>query len=328
MIEIILLLCFMLAFLVTFFTTPSTIWKGKQMGLMEKDVHKLGKVLVPGFGGIPIFFGLVAGVFLFIGINTLGYSQSMNSPVLFASIICVSLIFVIGIIDDLFQIRWRTKVFLPLVASIPLIAIEAGHTIMYLPFIGNVDFGLVHLFIFIPIGITGAANAVNMIAGYNGVETGMGAIMCGTLLLIAWDTGQIIPIILLVCMLGALLAFYYFNAYPSKIFMGDSGTFQIGALIATVCIIGNMESYGAIMFSVYFINAGIFFYSYLRFGRGEKFAKVDREEKLIVKRVDTLYYFFIWLMKPTEKQMVYLLLVAQACASAAALLYHFGQFGP
>ena len=57
-------------------------------------------------------------------------------------------------------------------------------TIMVLPFIGEVNLGLLYAFAFVPLAIIFAANAVNILEGYNGLGSGMGIIMSFGLIVI------------------------------------------------------------------------------------------------------------------------------------------------
>ena len=63
--------------------------------------------------------------------------------------------------------------------------INAGQTIMHVPFIGAVDFGLIYPLLIIPIGVIGATNGLNLLAGHNGLEAGLVAIIFSVLGLIA-----------------------------------------------------------------------------------------------------------------------------------------------
>jgi len=125
---------------------------------------------------------------------------------------------------------------------------------MRIPFVGMIDFGIFYPLALVPLGITGAANAVNMLAGFNGLEVGMGAVAVGSLAIIAYIIGQTSALIILVAALGALLATLHYNWYPAKILVGDVGTLSIGAVIASAVIIGNYETAGAIIIIPYVID--------------------------------------------------------------------------
>jgi UDP-N-acetylglucosamine--dolichyl-phosphate N-acetylglucosaminephosphotransferase len=104
------------------------------------------------------------------------------------------------------------------------------------------------------LGIAGAANAVNMLAGFNGLEAGMGIVAIGSLAIIAYLMGQTTSFIILIAALGALLATLYYNWYPAKILVGDVGTLTIGAIIASAVIIGNYEAAGVILMIPYMVD--------------------------------------------------------------------------
>ena len=76
----------------------------------------------------------------------------------------------------------------------------------------SVDFGILMVLI-APFGVTCAANAANMLEGFNGLGTGLGIIMTVTLIIISVLFGTDESLLLLFPLLGALIAFLYFNRY-------------------------------------------------------------------------------------------------------------------
>jgi UDP-N-acetylglucosamine--dolichyl-phosphate N-acetylglucosaminephosphotransferase len=154
----------------------------------------------------------------------------------------------IGAIDDIVGISRRKKLMYTIFACIPLIVCRAGSPEIVTPFY-TFDLSSVYwlyLFVLIPIGITGAANALNMSAGYNGLESGAVVIISFFLLLVSLITGNEVAALIFSCLLGTAIVLYLFNKYPAKIFVGDLGTLGMGATIAAGCIIGNIEFYGFI----------------------------------------------------------------------------------
>ena len=138
--------------------------------------------------------------------------------------------------------------------GLPLIVIEEGSVFMKFPFFGNINFGLLYTLVIIPLEVTIAANAVNMLAGFNGLEVGMGIIAVGSLAIIAYLLGKITVLVILLAALGALLAALHFNWFPAKILVGDVGTLSIGAIIAVAVIMGNFEIVGVILLIPYIID--------------------------------------------------------------------------
>jgi UDP-N-acetylglucosamine--dolichyl-phosphate N-acetylglucosaminephosphotransferase len=140
------------------------------------------------------------------------------------------------------------------VAALPLVAVRAGQTSLVIPFVGRIDFWIFYPLFLVPAGVMVAANAVNMLAGFNGMEVGMGLIAMGALAVIAASIHATTALIILLSGAGALLGVLFFNWYPVKIMVGDVGTLSIGALIATAVIVGNFETAGVIVIIPYAID--------------------------------------------------------------------------
>jgi len=108
--------------------------------------------------------------------------------------------------------------------------------------------------LFIPIGILGATTTFNFLAGYNGLEASQGIIVLSALAYVTYVTGNSWLSVVALCMVAALFAFYIFNKYPAKIFPGDTLTYSVGALIAGMAILGNIEKIAVFFFIPYIIE--------------------------------------------------------------------------
>lgn len=242
------------SFIVAYAFSSVLIPRLKRFGIVGKDVNKPDRPEVAEMGGISIIAGFTAGVLLAIALNTF-FGLEFDLLPLLAGLIVVHSIAFIGIIDDLVDIPQYVKAFLPLFAAMPLVALRAaGSTMMHLPVVGIVDFGILYLIVLVPIGMAVASNLTNMLGGFNGLETGLGIIIFSISAVIAYAHNQIIPLFIFVSFLGALAAFYLFNRYPSKAFPGDVGNLSIGAALAAGVIIGNMESVGALLLLPYVLD--------------------------------------------------------------------------
>ncbi len=250
------LIVFIVSFTTTFISTPWIIPKLKRVGLVGRDMNKPGRPEIPEMGGFGIVAGSCAGILVAITLSTFfnSFGHEFQYKYILAALSTILIISLIGIFDDLFMIHQAVKAVLPLFAALPLVAVKAGTTTMTLPFIGTVNFGIFYILVLIPIGIAGASNATNMLAGFNGLEAGMGLMACSSLAFIALITGKVEALVLLLSMCGALLAFLYYNWYPAKVLIGDIGTLSIGALIASSVIIGNFESSGVIVIIPYALD--------------------------------------------------------------------------
>jgi len=266
--------------LATLFMTQKWIGKARSIGIVGKDMNKPNKPEVAEMGGVGVVFGFVLGVLVYIGINTF-YYQSQDYLSILAVLCTVLMITIIGILDDILGwkkgiTQWK-KPLLTIPAAVPIMVINAGHSTMNLPILGPVDWGILYPLAIVPIGIVGASNAYNMLAGYNGLEAGMGAIILSTLGYVAYVNNKIGVSMLAFCMVGALLAFLYFNWYPAKVFPGDSMTYSVGALVACTAILGDMEKIAVLLFIPYVID---FILPMRKRLKVEAFAKVNDDGSL------------------------------------------------
>ncbi len=262
---------FIVSFLVPYLTLPKLIRKLKAIGMTGKDINKPNKQEVAEMGGLAVVIGLCGGILVFTGtiayvneifgislINTIDITDGKILTLIFAALSVILIIAIIGIFDDLFDLKHSIKAILPVFAALPLVAIASvGSPTINIPFIGEINFGIFYALILVPIAITACSNMTNMLAGVNGVEAGMGITMSLSLAVIALFIGTpegLIAFIILISLAGALLGFLKYNWFPAKVFPGDVGNLTIGAVIATAIIIGNFESYGVIVMLPFIIE--------------------------------------------------------------------------
>lgn len=223
--------------------------------LIGEDRNKPGQPRIPEIGGLALVLGFFAG-----GLTAIGFQHfsSILSGVSFtfisACLLTVFLLALIGFLDDFVGISQLSKAVLPLFASFPVALMKPGHTTMRIPFIGSVNFGVIYSLVFIPLGFSGAANAVNILAGFNGLELGMGLVAMISLAVVAYSLQANTAFIILISGIGALGGAIYYNWYPAKVMIGDVGTFTIGAILASAVIIGNFELAGVLIIFPYLVD--------------------------------------------------------------------------
>jgi len=275
-----LYLAVLVSFVVTWVATRKWIRRAPEVGLSGRDMNKPNRPQIPEMGGICVVLGFVLGVLAYIGIQTFYVKSSGYMPI-FAALCTVLMACIIGIMDDVLGWKaglqqWQKPIF-TLIAAMPMMVLNAGHTTMELPLFGRVDLGILYPLVIVPIGIVGASNAYNMVAGYNGLEAGMGVIIFSTLGYECLMSNNKNAAALSLIMIGALLTFLRFNWYPAKVFPGDTMTYSVGALAACTAILGNIEKIAVILFIPY--AADFFLQTAGRFRR-EAFAKVNEDGSL------------------------------------------------
>jgi UDP-N-acetylglucosamine--dolichyl-phosphate N-acetylglucosaminephosphotransferase len=117
------------------------------------------------------------------------------------------------------------------------------------------------------------SNAVNMMDPFNGVMSGTSSVLTLTLLASAIIFGSQDAIILSCTLLGVLLAFFYYNRYPSRVFSGDVGSLSVGAALGAIAIIGRLEVVAVVAFIPNIMNA---FYGLSTIGRLYERREVNR----------------------------------------------------
>jgi len=248
-------LIFLVSFMVSFVGFPIIIPRLKKAGIVGKNMNSEKQEDVAEMGGLVMAAGFGAGIIFAISLMTFfDLFISVSLTTILAVLSTVLIVVIIGVFDDLLSMRQWIKAIIPVFAALPLIALKEGYSMMRIPFVGLIDFGIFYALVLVPLGITGAANAVNMLAGFNGLEVGMGIVAVGSLAIIAYLIGQTVSLIILMATLGALVATLYYNWYPAKILVGDVGTLSIGAVMACAVIVGNYETAGAIIIIPYLID--------------------------------------------------------------------------
>lgn len=312
---------FVISFIVTFYSVP--VWRryAKRLRITGRDMNKPGKVKISEMGGLMVMAGSLCGIFYYVGLSTFYLrEESMILPV-FVIVSVILIAAFIGILDDILgklgERKWQ-KIFLMVPVSAPLMVVNFHCSTIILPIFGKIDFGILYPLIIIPIGISGAANGFNLLAGYNGLEAGMGVIILTTLGIVALLNHYIWLAVITFSVVFSLLAFLKYNWYPARIFPGNVLTYFIGAFIACVAIMGSMEKIALLLFIPYFID---FFLPLRKRFRVEAFAKVNPDGSLDspYKSAYDFTHLIIIILKKFKKR-VYEKEVVMGCLSFEIVL--------
>lgn len=162
----------------------------------------------------------------------------------------------LGFIDDFLKVRYHNNKGLPTLVKLALQTVIAivfyiifknngGESTLVITSLGlNINLGWAYG-LFILMVLVGTTNAVNITDGLDGLAGGLSALAFMAYGVIAWGTTwlsgyQDIAIFSFV-LVGSLIGFLFFNAYPAKIFMGDTGSLALGAALATIAILTRHE---------------------------------------------------------------------------------------
>jgi UDP-N-acetylglucosamine--dolichyl-phosphate N-acetylglucosaminephosphotransferase len=230
-----------IAFIITLYLTSKIIPILKKQNIVNHDLNKKESPLIPEMGGIGVIFAF------FLAMNfSLYWNTSLDHRILAMILFTIMGVSFVGILDDFLDLHQMIKSILPFFIAIPL-GITFIDKTLNLPFAGSVPVG-VWMVLLIPMGITTITNLTNILEGFNGLGVGLGMIITATLIAISFITNEMDGLILFIPLLGALLGFFYFNRYPSRIFPGDTLMFFQGAVIGCGAIIGNLKTIAAILY--------------------------------------------------------------------------------
>jgi UDP-N-acetylglucosamine--dolichyl-phosphate N-acetylglucosaminephosphotransferase len=246
-----------ISFLVTFVATPIIGEAMRKRGITGRDVHKSPGVRLPEMCGVAIVIGLAAGV----SIYAIVFPSLIHETAAFMGTVLIA--GTIGFVDDLRPLNARIKPLLTAVACLPILIFGTYYPHPPIPFVGPVSLTIIYP-ILIPVAIAVTSNAVNMMDVMNGAMPGTVSVILVAITAILLFSAKNGTAALSAALLGALLAFYYFNRYPAKVFDGDTGSLAVGAALGALAILGNIEAVMVVALIPHIMNA---FYGLASVGR-------------------------------------------------------------
>lgn len=193
----------------------------------------------------------------------------------------------VGLLDDILNIRsnggvagLRAKTKSLLIFMVSLIGgwwffAKLGVTAITVPFIGELTLGWLIIPLFILVVIS-AANAVNISDGLDGLAGGLSVIAFSTYAFIALMEGEAGVAAFCMTLVGALLSYTWFNIYPARFFMGDSGSFALGTALGVVAMLTDTVLLLPVIGFVFVVEAGSSLIQILskKFRAGKKVFKI------------------------------------------------------
>jgi UDP-GlcNAc:undecaprenyl-phosphate/decaprenyl-phosphate GlcNAc-1-phosphate transferase len=217
-------------------------------GSVVQDYHKPGRPNVPRPAGPILLAGIVVSEIIL-------YLLTLNMTIV-AIMLTTVIAFIVGFIDDRKVLPGWFKPVTLIAAAVPLIIFEAHGTHLNLVF-GNAFIPLLYIPLILAI-IPIVGNTINSIDVLNGVVTGFVIITTIPLLLSIAIFGDNDVFLAALPLLFGTIGLYWYHKFPSKIFVGDSGTLVMGAMYGAVAIAGNSEIIGVIALLPAVMNSFLF----------------------------------------------------------------------
>ncbi|TVP79705.1 MAG: undecaprenyl/decaprenyl-phosphate alpha-N-acetylglucosaminyl 1-phosphate transferase [Puniceicoccaceae bacterium] len=202
----------------------------------ELQHHHTHNGVIPRIGGV----GMVVGFSLTYLLCFFYLDPTDNKSLIhFAIFAGAGAAFMLGIVDDFRPLGAKLKLILQI--AIALVAHQCGLSIeqVILPF---TDVGLYfgHFSVLLTvIWFVSIMNLINLIDGLDGLAGGVGLMLLALLSYLAYQSGVTFSLLLALGMTGAILGFLIHNFPPAKVYMGDSGAYMIGFVIAALSLINS-----------------------------------------------------------------------------------------
>lgn len=291
----VLLLIFGISFLITYFLIPMFINKLRENKFVARNVYNNG-TLVPTMGGMTIIAGVLASLIVSIFLVS-----SIEHLLIFYFVVFTFAMF--GLLDDLIDIGRRLKIALLFFMGFPIALLNIDTSFWVI--LTQVELGPFYSYLIVPLYLMVVVNLVNMHSGYNGLQSGLSTIIISFLTLKALMTHSYDEIVYIAPIYGALVAFLWYNKYPSKIFEGNIGSLAVGSAIGGYIVMLNMEVYGVIILIPHIANFLMYVYWRINHIQDSKFGKLRNDGTLEVPNPLTLKWVLPYYWKVTEKQATY-----------------------
>jgi len=212
------LFSFVVSFLITLYLVPLFASLAKKLKFLDVPDGALKKHTssTPYLGGVALYCGFLAALAL---------TLPLNDKILFL-IIGSTLLLFIGLIDDLVVLEPHQKIFGNMLAV--FCYMKAGLYLKERFFYNYWNLGLSFFW------MISIINAFNLVDVMDGLATSLAIGATLSFIVIAYLFGHYVLLILLCAFLGPLIAFFWYNRPPARIYLGDAGSLFIGGVLAAI----------------------------------------------------------------------------------------------
>jgi phospho-N-acetylmuramoyl-pentapeptide-transferase len=174
----------------------------------------------------------------------------------------------VGVFDDYLNIRseglgiagLRARIKFSLILIIAVLGalyfyLKLNYHLIHIPAVGNFSIGWLYVPLFILV-VVSTANAVNITDGLDGLSGGLLSTAFAAYAVIAYFQGNYGIAGFCATIVGAMLTFTWFNIYPARFFLGDSGAFGLGTTLGVIAMLTNTVVVLPIIAGVFVVEAG------------------------------------------------------------------------
>lgn len=239
-ITLLLVIIFIITFCLGLCLTPYIVKLSRELHLYDlPDSRKVHNLPIPRLGGMMFLPSVVTVIALVLVMmmrlddDFLHAIDNVSIQHFFAYVSGATMLYVVGIYDDINGVSYRVKFLVQILAAVMLCV--GGLWIAdfnYVFFIDRVPFWIgMPITVFLTVYVT---NAMNLIDGIDGLASGLASISMLVIMVLLLVTGDKVWATIPAAYIGALMAFFYYNVFDDrrKIFMGDAGSLTLGYTLA------------------------------------------------------------------------------------------------
>ncbi len=235
-------LTFAISFLITCLAVPVLRSLAFRFNILDlPGGRKIHQAATPLLGGVAIYAGIIG-------------ASMVNARDIFAFfplLMGATLIFILGLVNDLVGLSARTRILWQVLISLAVILM--GLRVSFVPngYLKDISEVLITVVWFV-----GVTNAFNYLDGLDGLAAGSATINVLCFSVILYMTGQYPLSLLAISLIGSCLAFLPYN-FKKKIFLGEAGSTFLGFMLAGIGIVGNWASDNVVKLSIPILILGV-----------------------------------------------------------------------
>lgn len=236
----VLVIASLLAFTASLFLTPAVRTVARQWGVLDcpDGERKLHRRVVPLWGGVAVYLATLLGLAI-AHFGSFGVGPALDQLSLLA-VVVGGFICLIGAIDDRYHLQARVKLFLQIVAVLPVVFFGC-YVDRIVTFGYPIELGWLGPLLTV-VWLIGCINALNLLDGMDGLAATVGLSTAAMIGLIALNMDNPHVAVIALVLAGALAGFLPYNLPQASIFLGDSGSMVIGFMVGILGIQGALKT--------------------------------------------------------------------------------------
>lgn len=251
------LILFLIASACSFLLTPLVRSASRRIGVLDlPGERKIHDQPIPRLGGLSIFISFYLIFLIASQISFFHFPQNFLKEIRFWWLLVVSIIVLgLGAMDDFRRIPVSIKFFFQIIAGLILALTCSKIDVIALPF-GTFKLGIwsIPLTVFWVVAIT---NAINLLDGLDGLAAGTSFIVCLAMFGVSLISQNVGSALISIILAGSILGFLKYNFHPASIFLGDSGAYFLGFILAVLSLQGSLKGTTTIAILIPIIALGL-----------------------------------------------------------------------